>query len=194
MNFDKIFIRSLKEHEDLLAIVREKLSLDINRASEWIAQAFSKSKKLMIIGNGGSASDAQHIAAEFTGRFLGDRIPLPAISLTTDTSALTAIANDFGYEHVFSRQIAAIGNPNDVLMAISTSGKSKSVINAINTANMMGIKSIGLSGNDGGFMKDICQLNIIVESRNTARIQEMHILIGHILCEYIDYLYTEVNG
>lgn len=186
-----MFLRSLKDHEELLGLVRDKLSPHINQICMVLADTFLQGKKLLIVGNGGSAADAQHIASEFTGRFYRERKALPAIALTTDSSALTAIANDYGYENVFARQIAAIADKNDVLLAISTSGNSLSVINAIKTANKLGVKCIGLSGNDGGHMRDLCQINLIVPSNITARVQEIHILIGHILCEYIDLIHMD---
>ena len=140
----------------------------------------------MLCGNGGSAADAQHIAAELRGRFKKEREALAGIALTTDTSALSAIANDYGYELVFSRQVEAIGKKGDVLIAISTSGNSKNVINAINSAKKIGIKIITLTGKDGGEMKNLGDINIIVPSNNTPRIQEMHIMIGHMICALID--------
>ena len=143
----------------------------------------------MICGNGGSAADAQHIAAEFTGRFLKERIPLPALALSTDTSALTAIGNDYGFEKVYSRQLEALFNPGDLLIAISTSGNSKNIIEAVKTNNKLGGETICLLGNDGGKLNKICSNSIIIKSDVTARIQEAHILIGHIFCNSIDNLF-----
>jgi D-sedoheptulose 7-phosphate isomerase len=147
-------------------------------------------KKILIFGNGGSAADAQHIAAELTGRYKSQRRGLPAIALTTDTSAMTAIANDFGYKNVFARQVEALANEGDLLIGISTSGNSKNVLKALKLAKEIGCRSIGLSGNGGGAMSEVCDLNIIVPSDDTPRIQEMHILIGHIICQAVD----RVNG
>ena len=140
----------------------------------------------MLCGNGGSAADAQHIAAELTGRYKTERGALAGIALTTDTSALTAIGNDYGYEFVFSRQLEALGREGDLLIAISTSGNSGNVLKALELARKIGIKTIGLSGRTGGAMNELCELNLVVPSNDTPRIQEMHIMIGHIICQAID--------
>ena len=140
----------------------------------------------MLCGNGGSAADAQHIAAELTGRYKTERGALAGIALTTDTSALTAIGNDYGYEFVFSRQLEALGREGDLLIAISTSGNSGNVVKALELARKIGIKTIGLSGRTGGAMNELCELNLVVPSNDTPRIQEMHIMIGHIICQAID--------
>jgi len=142
--------------------------------------------KIILIGNGGSAADAQHIAAELVGRYKIKRNGLPAIALTTDTSILTAIANDFGYDRIFERQIEAIAQKGDVVIGISTSGKSKNIINALKLASQLECITIGLSGNNGGEMNKICDNNIVIESNDTARIQEMHIVIGHTICHLVD--------
>ena len=144
------------------------------------------SKKILLCGNGGSASDASHIAAEFVGKFQKDRRPLPAISLADNLSTITSISNDYCFEEVFSRQIVGIGEESDLLIALSTSGNSRNVVKAIETANNIGINCFALTGKDGGEISKLgCDL-IKVNSNVTARIQEMHILIGHIICEYID--------
>jgi len=143
-------------------------------------------RKLLLCGNGGSAADAQHIAAELVGRFVLERRPLAAIALTTDTSALTSIANDYGFEHVFARQIDALGAPGDVLVAITTSGTSKNVVAAVAAARARGMKVIGLTGGNGAAFAAACDAGIAVPSTVTARIQECHITIGHLLCEVID--------
>ena len=142
--------------------------------------------KILLFGNGGSAADAQHIAAELVGRYKVERKSLPAIALTTDTSALTAIGNDYGYTHVFDRQVAALANKGDVVIGISTSGNSINVINALKLALELKCKTIGFSGQDGVVMKDICDITLDVPSEDTPRIQEMHILIGHTICHLID--------
>ena len=147
--------------------------------------------KILLFGNGGSAADAQHIAAELTGRYKTERKGLPAIALTTDTSALTAIGNDFGYDKVFERQVEALANKGDLLVGISTSGNSANVIKALSLGKELGCKTIGLSGRGGGEMNEVCDLNIVVPSDNTPRIQEMHIMIGHIICQSIDDLLSE---
>lgn len=146
----------------------------------------SNGGKILIFGNGGSAADAQHIAAELTGRYKTERRGLPGIALTTDTSALTAIGNDYGYERIFDRQIEALANKGDLVLGISTSGNSPNVINALKLAKEMGCNTLGFSGRNGGRMNEFCDLNLVVPSNNTPRIQEIHILIGHILCEIID--------
>ncbi|RPE72558.1 D-sedoheptulose 7-phosphate isomerase [Tibeticola sediminis] len=142
--------------------------------------------KVLLCGNGGSAADAQHIAAELVGRFVRARPGLAAIALTTDTSALTAIANDFGYEQVFARQVQALGRSGDVLVAISTSGNSANVIAAVTQAQTLGMKVVGLLGGDGGALAARVDQALIVPSRETARVQECHILIGHIWCQMVD--------
>lgn len=150
------------------------------------AKTLGSGGKILFFGNGGSAADAQHLATEFVVRYEHNREALAAISLATDTSALTAIGNDFGFEQVFSRQIAALGRPGDMAVAISTSGKSPDILSAFKTAREKGLVTVGLSGRDGGAMKDLCDLCLIVPSQNTARIQEMHITLGHMFCEALD--------
>ena len=147
--------------------------------------------KILLFGNGGSAADAQHIAAELVGRYKTERKGLPAIALTTDTSIITAISNDYGYTHLFDRQIEALVNKGDVVIGISTSGKSINVINALKLASRLNCKTIGFSGQDGGAMIDICDITLEVPSGDTPRIQEMHILIGHIICHLIDQEFME---
>ena len=142
--------------------------------------------KILLFGNGGSAADAQHIAAELVGRYKVERKSLPAIALTTDTSALTSIGNDYGYTHVFDRQVAALANKGDVVIGISTSGNSINVINALKLALELNCKTIGFSGQDGGVMKDICDITLDAPSEDTPRIQEMHIIISHTICRLID--------
>ncbi len=145
-------------------------------------KAIKLGNKILFFGNGGSASDAQHLATELTVRFINNRSPIAAIALTTDTSALTATGNDFGFEHIFSRQIDAIGKNGDIAIALSTSGNSPNIIKALEMARSKNIVTIGFSGRDGGRMKELCDQIIIVPSDITARIQEMHILLGHMLC------------
>jgi D-sedoheptulose 7-phosphate isomerase len=142
--------------------------------------------KILIFGNGGSAADAQHIAAELVGRYKVDRKGLPAIALTTDSSVLTSIANDFGFKNVFDRQVEAYANKGDVAIGISTSGRSENVINALKLASKLKCKTIGLSGQDDEILGQICDINLAVSSKDTPRIQEMHILIGHTICHLID--------
>jgi D-sedoheptulose 7-phosphate isomerase len=179
-------IEELYNHRELVQKVIETLAGDIETACKMMTDVINNGNKVLIAGNGGSAADAQHIAAELTGRFVKDRKALPGIALTTDTSALTSIANDYGYDHVFSRQVEALARPGDLFIGISTSGNSPGILNAFKTATAVGCLTLGLSGRDGGKMNGLCELNIIVPSPVTARIQEMHILIGHILCKAID--------
>ena len=144
----------------------------------------------MIFGNGGSAADSQHIAAEIVGRYKTERKGLPAIALTTDSSSITAIGNDFGYLDVFSRQVEALANKGDVLIGISTGGTSINVVNGLKIGKNLGCKAIGFSGKDGGEFSALCDVNLIVAAEDTPRIQEMHILIGHIICHLIDLEYS----
>lgn len=159
---------------------------EVQRAAEMIAAAFTAGGRLLLFGNGGSAADAQHIAGELVNRFLLKRRALPAIALTTDGGVLTCIANDTGFENVFARQIEALGAKGDVCLAISTSGTSPNIVAACEQAREQGIGVIGLLGRDGGSVKSLCDLALIVESDDTQRIQEAHNLIGHILCELIE--------
>jgi D-sedoheptulose 7-phosphate isomerase len=162
------------------------LEKEISAACDLCAAAILKGGKILLAGNGGSAADAQHIAAEFVGRFVRERRSLPAIALTTDTSAMTAISNDYGFDHVFARQIEGLGNENDVFIGISTSGNSPNIIQAVESARKKGLKIIIFSGKNGGILKRLADVEIIVPSDITARIQEMHILVGHIICEFVD--------
>jgi D-sedoheptulose 7-phosphate isomerase len=156
-------------------------------AIDAIADAFLRGNKLMIFGNGGSAADAQHIAAEFVNRFRMDRPPLPALALTTDTSAITSIANDFDYKDIFSKQVKALGKEGDIALAISTSGNAANVLTAIDVCKKLKIAVIGLTGGDGGKMaRKVDFLLSATEGKNTARIQETHILVGHVICEMVD--------
>jgi D-sedoheptulose 7-phosphate isomerase len=165
----------------------EELISNILKAVNIVVSSLRAGKKLLIAGNGGSAADSQHIAAELIGRLnIKERNPIPAIALTTDTSVLTAISNDFGYEFVFEKQIQALANPGDVFLVISTSGNSINLVNAVNKAKSLGIISIGLLGKDGGMLKDLVDIPIIVRHNNTQRIQESHLLIEHIICELVE--------
>jgi phosphoheptose isomerase len=178
----------LHEGSELKRRLAAEQSGNISRAGRAIAAAFADGGKVLLFGNGGSAADAQHIAAEFVGRFGPDRIPFPALALTTDTSALTAIGNDYGFQHIFSRQIRALGRRGDVAVAISTSGRSANVVAGVQAAHERAITTIGLTGGDGGALADIVDIPIVVPSARTARIQECHIAIGHILCEMVESL------
>ena len=176
------------ELEGHLATIKATFALEasIKKACETAVATLKAGGKILLCGNGGSAADAQHIAAELTGRYKTERGALAGIALTTDSSALTAIGNDYGYEFVFSRQLEALGREGDLLIAISTSGNSGNVVKALELARKIGIKTIGLSGRTGGAMNELCELNLVVPSNDTPRIQEMHIMIGHIICQAID--------
>jgi len=158
----------------------------IDKCVNVITNAFQKGNKVLFCGNGGSAADAQHLAAEFSGRFYIDRKALPSEALHTNTSYLTAVANDYSYDVVYSRLIEGIGNTGDILIGLSTSGNSKNIINAIKTANERNITTIGFTGETGGEMNTICDYIIKVPSNDTPRIQECHMLIGHIICELVE--------
>lgn len=183
-------LEELISHQNTINKVIDSLVPQIEQGCQLIKDTLSRGNKILIAGNGGSAADAQHIAAEFTGRFEVEREALPAIALTVDTSALTAISNDYGFERVYSRQILAYAKPGDIFIAISTSGNSKNIIEALKTAKEQNCISIGLSGRDGGLMNDLCDLNIVVPDERTVRIQEMHILIGHIFCKSVDEFFS----
>lgn len=181
---EKILEDSLKVKE---AFIRENIP-NLILLAEKVALAFSADRKLLLCGNGGSAADAQHIAAEFVNRFTLERPPLPAIALTTDTSIITSIGNDYSFEEVFSKQVKALGMEGDVLLAISTSGNSKNLLLAVKDAKRQGIHTVGLLGKDGGKLAGMVDMALVVKADNTARIQEAHILAGHILCHLVDYI------
>lgn len=168
-----------------LAMVESSLG-ELTRAAELITRCFRQGGKLLLFGNGGSAADAQHLAGEFIGRFFLTREPLPAIALTTDTSALTAIGNDFGFEQIFARQIQALAHAGDVAIAISTSGDSPNVLYGVQAACQRGVITIGLTGGDGGALAPMVDCALVVPSTNTAHIQETHIAIGHALCLVVE--------
>ncbi|WP_296822233.1 D-sedoheptulose 7-phosphate isomerase [uncultured Megasphaera sp.] len=178
----------MADHAAVLAATKA-LAPDIERAGILIRDALAGGHKILFCGNGGSAADSQHLAAEIVGRFQKERPSLPALALTVDTSVLTAVANDYGYDTVFSRQVEGLGNDGDVLVGISTSGNSKNVIAAIEAARKKQMKVIGFTGIGGGKMADLCDVCLAVPSRVTARTQEMHIMMGHILCEIAEEAY-----
>ena len=172
---------------NLQKVISDKgLILEIETITTKIIKAFKDGNKLLLCGNGGSASDAQHIAAELSGRFIKERKPLYAEALHVNSSYMTAVSNDYGFESTYSRMLEAIGKKGDVLIALSTSGNSENVINAVKMANSLGMLSVGMSGAMGGKIRDLCQHNIIIPSSNTARVQEAHILVGHIFCQIIE--------
>ena len=176
---------SLQEHLELFPRLAD-LFPPLEQAGALIARAISGGGKLLLCGNGGSAADSQHIAAELIGRFRNDRAPLAAVALSTDTSTLTSVGNDYGFEEVFARQVSGLGRAGDCLLAISTSGNSRNVIRAVETARRTGVHTIGLLGRDGGALRALCDIAIIVPSAATPRIQEAHIFLGHALCELIE--------
>jgi D-sedoheptulose 7-phosphate isomerase len=159
---------------------------DVARAAMMLIEAIQAGKKLLLFGNGGSAADAQHIAAEFVNRFQMERRAIAAIALTTDTSTLTSISNDSSFEFVFSRQLEALGHAGDVAIAITTSGNSPNILRGVEAARQLGLRTIGLLGRDGGQVKSLVDLPLIVEHHSTSRIQEVHITIGHILCDLVE--------
>jgi len=173
------------EHLEVAKALHE-LTSHVSDAVDIIGPSLAAGGQLLIAGNGGSAADAQHIAAELTGRFRRERKPLSALALHTNTSALTAIGNDYGYEYVFAREFSAHAKPGDVLLAISTSGNSLNILRTIEAARRVNVSVIGLTGESGGKMRDTCDLCLCVPSMSTARIQEMHITIGHAICELLE--------
>ena len=175
-------IRELEESASIKQTLAENLVDNIADAARIIIHAYRAGRKLLLIGNGGSAADAQHIATEFVGRLTMERKAMPAIALTTDTSLMTALTNDYGFDTIFRRQVEALSEPGDVLLANTTSGTSPNVIEGVKTARDLGVTVIGLTGRNGGVLKDMADLSIIVPSDNTQRIQEAHITIGHIIC------------
>ncbi len=186
----KIVKQTIKDefssHLETINKVIETMEESLVQASQLAVETLKNGNKILLCGNGGSAADAQHIAAELTGRYKTERRGLPGIALTTDTSALTAIGNDYGYDRVFDRQVEALANKGDLIIGISTSGNSKNIVSALKLGRELGCKTLGLSGRDGGAMNEVCDINLIVPSNNTPRIQEMHILFGHTICQIID--------
>ena len=174
---------SLREGAELRAVVARDCSTAIFEAACLITACFRSGGKLLFFGNGGSAADAQHLAAEFVGRFVRERAGLPAIALTTDSSILTAVGNDYGFDRVFARQLEALGRAGDVAIGISTSGNSPNVLEGIKAAKRERLTTIGLSGKDGGMLAKEADLTITISSSSTARIQECHLAVGHLFCE-----------
>lgn len=173
-------------HARALDFVGEHLSVEITRTAEAIIAALREGKKVLLMGNGGSAADAQHFAAELVGRFLSERRALPAIALTTDTSILTAVGNDYGFDEVFKRQVEALAQPGDVVIGISTSGRSNNVFHALTSANQIGCKTVGLLGRDGGNIAGIVDIPLTVAVQETPHIQEAHVTIIHIICDLVE--------
>ena len=184
---EKIILKRFKESSDVKTrFLKENLS-KLLEVIKLISHAFEAGNKLFFFGNGGSAADAQHLAAEFVNRYIMDRPPLPAVALTTDTSILTSISNDFGFGEIFAKQLRALGKEGDVAIGISTSGNSANVLKAFEVAKEMGMKTVALAGNDGGALAKTADVSLVVSSTSTPRIQETHILIGHILCEMVEH-------
>lgn len=180
-----LFTDNLDEHRALFAGLDALNDVVAAAGAAW-ARALATGGKVMFCGNGGSAADAQHLAAELTGRFIADRRPLGGLALTTDSSALTCIANDYEFEHVFARQVVGLGRAGDCLVGISTSGNSGNVVRAFEAAREIGVVTVGLLGRDGGKLRALSDIAVIVPSQVTARIQEAHILIGHTLCGLVE--------
>ena len=185
-NQEKIAENAFKRHQEIVEKSLTAILPDIKKAGEILLAAAKNSQLLLTCGNGGSAADSQHLTGEWVCRYKDDRKPLRAVALSTDTSTLTAIGNDYGFEDIFRRQIEALGSKDDVLVAISTSGTSPNVVKAIEQAKRQGLKVIALTGESGVGLKSSADVTLVVPSKETARIQEIHELIIHIWCEYID--------
>jgi D-sedoheptulose 7-phosphate isomerase len=182
----EFLVNSLQEHLAAIQKILDSKITDIEQSGQLICEALTSGHKVLLCGNGGSAADAQHIAAELVGCYEKQRRSWPAIALTTDTSALTAVSNDLGYEQVFARQVLGLAQPGDVLVAISTSGKSKNVLRAAEQARESGCKTIALTGATAEPLASLCDIVVAVPSSRTSRIQEVHITIGHLWCEMVD--------
>ena len=182
-----------EEHLKTSQATFESIGHSVEVAAKLCLECLKNGNKILLFGNGGSAADAQHIAAELVGRYKTERKGLAAIALTTDTSALTAISNDYGYDCVFDRQVEAVANTGDVAIGISTGGSSANVASALKLAKDLDCKTIGFSGRGGGEMNELCDINIVVPAQDTARIQEMHIVIGHTICHLIDLAFSEAK-
>ena len=182
--------KTLEEISNNFKILSDHNCEEIEQASKLVIQSLNKGGKIIFCGNGGSAADSQHLSAELVGRYLKNREAIASISLTTDTSAITAIGNDFSFDEIFSRQLESIGKKMDVLYAISTSGNSKNIIKVIEKSKLLGIKSIGVTGANGNYLNELCDITIMVPSTRTDRIQEMHIAVGHIICERIEEIFS----
>jgi D-sedoheptulose 7-phosphate isomerase len=180
-----LFLKNISEHNDIIAKLHELNQVVLN-VGELLADTLRNGGKILLCGNGGSAADSQHFAAELIGRFAKDRRPLAAIALSTDSSAVTCIGNDYSFTEIFARQVAALAQSDDLLIAISTSGQSGNLIRAVEEAQKLGVATVGLLGRDGGRLREMCSRSIVVPSYVTARIQECHILIAHTLCELIE--------
>ena len=176
---------AIAEHQAMFAKLSELIP-QISIVAEELKACLKRGGKILLMGNGGSAADSQHIAAEIVGRYKKERRGLPAIALTTDTSIITSVGNDYGYDYIFARQIEALCRSEDVVIGITTSGNSKNVVAAIEEANKLGATTIGLTGGSGGKLNDLCKINLVMPSSNTPRIQEAHIFVGHSLCDLLE--------
>ena len=174
------------EHQNVISLVQQSCIKDVIKIAGLMVSVLEQGGTIYWCGNGGSAADCQHLAAELVGRFKGDRRPLRSVALSTDSSVLTSVANDYSFDTIFSRQVEALGRPGDLLIGISTSGNSPNVLLAFQAAKLLGLKSVGLLGKDGGAAKGLVGHAIVIPSNNTARIQEAHILIGHCFCDLIE--------
>ncbi len=187
INYNKLISIAFDQHANVASETLKAISKKLEKSSSIISKSLTSKRTIFWCGNGGSAADSQHIAAELVGRFKKDRKPLRSIALTTDTSVLTCISNDYSYEEIFSRQLNALGKKGDTLVVITTSGNSKNIKKVLIQAKKMSIKTIGLLGKGGGDCKNLLDISMIVPSNDTARIQEMHILIGHLMCELVEH-------
>lgn len=191
-NVQSVFFRAITDHLEIVKAITAQQEL-LERIARAMADALASGNKILWCGNGGSAGDSQHLAAEIVGRFRRERKGLASIALTTDTSILTAVANDYGYDAVFSRQVEALGQPGDLLVGISTSGNSRNVVAALEAARAQRVKTVGFTGEGGGKMALLSDYLFAVPSRDTARIQEAHILAGHMLCDWIELDWLQSN-
>lgn len=185
-DFTDYIKKQFRESAEVKNLMAENLSAEIDKIAEKVVQALNNGNKILWCGNGGSAADSQHLSTELISRLRFNRPAIPSLALTTDTSFLTAHTNDFDFDDIFSRQIEGLGQPGDVLIGISTSGNSNNIVKAIKTAESKKILTVALSGKNGGIMKNLADLNLVVPSNDTQRIQEGHITIGHILCDLIE--------
>ncbi len=192
-NIQSVFFRAITDHLEVIKSIPAQQEL-LERIASVMTDTLRKGRKILWCGNGGSAADCQHLAAEIVGRFRRERRGLPSIALTTDTSILTAVANDYGYDAVFARQVEAIAQPGDLLVGISTSGNSRNVVAAMETARAQQMKTVGFTGEGGGRMAALSDHLFAVPSRDTARIQEAHILAGHMLCDWIELDWMHANA
>ncbi len=193
-DLNAFFDAELDEHQTIAARTKEALREHFIELVEAAETTLLAGGKLVFMGNGGSAADAQHLATEFTVRYRLNRRPMAALALTTDTSTLTAIGNDFGFDALFSRQVEALVRAEDLIIAITTSGKSPNIINALKKAREMGVKTVGLTGNTGGELPGLADLLLIIPSTTTSRIQEMHIMLGQMLCGALEYRLGLIEG